>query len=82
MSRTYTIAKDISTCVDVDFDLDDVIGFIGEMSLEDLQKVKEAVLENCSDFNWEDAINVNAPNLIAKMEFEEFLESFKAKWRI
>jgi len=82
MSKTYTIEKNIDTYVDIEIDLDDVLGFISEMSLEDLQKVKDAVLQNCSEFDWEDNININAPNLIAKMEFEEFLESFKKKWRI
>jgi hypothetical protein len=82
MSKTYTVEKNIDTYVDIEIDLDDVLGFISEMSLEDLQKVKEVVLENCSEFTWEEGINVNAPNLIAKMELEELLESFKKKWRI
>lgn len=83
--KGYSMEVDVGS-VDVDVDVNDIIGVLRELSKEDLDRVKEEfpeILQDSYDNSLDFGIDITKiPNIIAEKEYKDFIEAFRKKYFI
>lgn len=78
MRLGHTVTKE----VDAEFDLNDVLEFIDEADEKELTQIKEHIYKDKTPPEENVFVSFRPPNLLARIEAEEWWENYKKKWFI
>lgn len=67
--------------IEVDLDVEDIIGVIREFNEDDIEALKKELPDILSEFDEQFDVN-NLPNIIAEKEYNDFIEDFKKRWMV